>query len=197
MNPHVIQIDPDILSGTGAPAAPVFAGTRVPVATLFAHLEQGIPLEAFLEDFPTAPRRPCHGTKPSKYSNSPKNWFLPRTLCRGMRVLLATVATDENLPKRLKQDFPDHEVYTVRERGWNGKKNGELMQLLLAEGFQVLMTFDKNLSYQQNFSRYPLTVLVLNAPDNTYLTLQQLVPSLTQTLAHPLPPGAHVISLPA
>jgi predicted nuclease of predicted toxin-antitoxin system len=37
----------------------------------------------------------------------------------------------ENLPKRLKADFPDHEIYTVREQGWNGIKNGELMQLLL------------------------------------------------------------------
>ena len=32
---------------------------------------------------------------------------------------------DENLPKRLKADFPEHEIYTVRDKGWNGKKNGE------------------------------------------------------------------------
>jgi len=41
-----------------------------------------------------------------------------------MRLLL-----DENLPKRLKADFPDHEIFTVREKGWNGIKNGELLKL--------------------------------------------------------------------
>ncbi len=39
-----------------------------------------------------------------------------------MRLLL-----DENLPKRLKSDFPDHEVFTVREKVWNGIKNGEIL----------------------------------------------------------------------
>ena len=40
-----------------------------------------------------------------------------------MRLLL-----DENLPKRLKEDFPDHEVYTVADKRWTGKKNGELLK---------------------------------------------------------------------
>lgn len=40
-----------------------------------------------------------------------------------MRLLL-----DENIPKRLKIDFPGHEVFTVTEKGWNGTKNGDLWQ---------------------------------------------------------------------
>ena len=55
---------------------------------------------------------------------------------------------DENLPKRLKADYPNHEVYTVRDMNWNGKKNGELMQLMLENSFDALITFDKNLQYQ-------------------------------------------------
>lgn len=51
MKIDVINIDPEILGGT-----PVFSGTRVPVETLFVHLEKGIPLEEFLEDFPTVTR---------------------------------------------------------------------------------------------------------------------------------------------
>ena len=43
-----------------------------------------------------------------------------------MRLLL-----DENLPKRLKLDFEGHEIYTVRDKGWNGVKNGEILKLLL------------------------------------------------------------------
>ncbi|TGE15919.1 DUF5615 family PIN-like protein [Hymenobacter elongatus] len=107
-----------------------------------------------------------------------------------MKVLL-----DENLPKRLKQDFPEHELYTVRDQQWQGKKNGELLREMLATGFQVLVTFDKNLRYQQNFSKYPIAVVLLNAPDNTYLTLQQLVPPLRQLLQQPLRPGPQVVSL--
>jgi predicted nuclease of predicted toxin-antitoxin system len=52
---------------------------------------------------------------------------------------------DENLPKRLKQDFPEHEIYTVRDKGWDGKKNGELMKLMVDGNFDALLTFDKNL----------------------------------------------------
>ncbi len=50
---------------------------------------------------------------------------------------------DENLPKRLKQDFPNHEVYTARDIGWNGIKNGELLSRMLAHIFHALLTFDK------------------------------------------------------
>ena len=59
---------------------------------------------------------------------------------------------DENLPKRLKLDFPEHGVYTVRDKGWNGIKNGELLKLMIEDSFDALLTFDKNLQHQQNFS---------------------------------------------
>lgn len=55
---------------------------------------------------------------------------------------------DENLPKKLKLDFPEHEVYTVTDKSWNGIKNGELLKLLLQENFDALLTFDKNLQHQ-------------------------------------------------
>jgi hypothetical protein len=57
---------------------------------------------------------------------------------------------DENLPKRLKQDFPEHETYTVRDRSWNGKRNGELLLLMIEAGFEAFLTFDKNFQFQQN-----------------------------------------------
>lgn len=86
-----------------------------------------------------------------------------------MRLLL-----DENLPKRLKLDFPTHDIFTVRDKGWNGIKNGRLLELMITERFDALLTFDKNLQYQQNFQKYTLTVFVLNAPTNTYAVLTQL-----------------------
>lgn len=102
---------------------------------------------------------------------------------------------DENLPKRLKNDFAEYEIKTVRDMGWNGKKNGELLTLMLAEGFDVLFTFDKNLQHQQNFVKYPVAVFVLNAMDNAYQTLKPLVPIIHQHLQFDLKPGPIEISL--
>ena len=106
-----------------------------------------------------------------------------------MRLLL-----DENLPKRLKLHFPEHEIYTVNDRGWNGKKNGELIKLLIAENFDALFTFDKNLQYQQNFNKYSIPILVLNASDNTYLTLSKLVPKIKEALKSKLTAGPTILS---
>lgn len=66
---------------------------------------------------------------------------------------------DENLPKSLKEHFVEHEIYTVRDMGWNGAKNGELLKLMIADDFHVLITFDKNLQFQQNFAKYTLPIL--------------------------------------
>ena len=52
MDTDLIVVDPDIHSGT-----PVFRGTRVPIKTLFDHLEAGDPLEVFLDDFPSVSRQ--------------------------------------------------------------------------------------------------------------------------------------------
>jgi hypothetical protein len=88
-----------------------------------------------------------------------------------MRLLL-----DEDLPGRLRRDFPECEVFTVREMGWNGITNGKLLELTLEHAFDALLTFDKNLQHQQNFTKYPITVFVLSAPSNTYGMLTGLSP---------------------
>jgi hypothetical protein len=107
-----------------------------------------------------------------------------------MRLLL-----DENLPNRLKFDFSEHEVYTVREKQWNGIKNGELLKLLLDGGFDALLTFDKNLQYQQNFSKYSITVFVLTAKINQYKELTKLTPKIKEYLnIGQLPAGTIIIS---
>lgn len=89
---------------------------------------------------------------------------------------------DENLPKRLKQDFPNHDVFTVREMNWNGITNGELLSLMIQNEFHALLTFDKNLQHQQNFTTYSITVFVLNAAINTYAELTLLSPMVLEYL---------------
>ncbi|CAN5762706.1 hypothetical protein BH24ACI1_BH24ACI1_24370 [soil metagenome] len=97
---------------------------------------------------------------------------------------------DENLPKRLKRDFAEYEIFTVRDKGWNSKKNGELLELMLAENFNVLITFDQILEHQQNFEKYSITVFVLIAENNTYQILSELVPIMKMELEKPLRVGA-------
>ena len=106
-----------------------------------------------------------------------------------MRLLL-----DENLPKRLKLNFTEHEIYTVRDKNWNGIKNGEPLKLLLENNFDALLTFDKNLQHQQNFIKYSLTVFVLSAKINSYEELTKLTPKVKEYLTkQPLPIGEVVI----
>ena len=107
-----------------------------------------------------------------------------------MRLLL-----DENLPKKLKTDFPEHEIFTVRDKGWQSFTNGKLLELMLADNFQVLLTFDKNLQHLQNFLKYLIAVFVLNAPINSYDQLRLLVPKIRKVLeTEPLCFGPIVIS---
>ena len=75
-----------------------------------------------------------------------------------------------------------------------GKKNGELMKLLIAENFDALFTFDKNLQYQQNFKKYTIPVLVLNATDNTYLTLSKMISKIKKALSRQLTPGPKILN---
>src|SRR5215831_3861775 len=83
-----------------------------------------------------------------------------------MRILL-----DESLPRRLRSILAGHEVTTVVEAGWSGVTNGELLQLAAAR-FDVFVTADQNLQYQQNLSALPITVAVLVARDSQLESLR-------------------------
>ncbi|MEQ8535664.1 MAG: DUF5615 family PIN-like protein [Imperialibacter sp.] len=102
---------------------------------------------------------------------------------------------DENLPKRLKLDLSNHEVFTVFDKGWNSKKNGELLKLMVEDGIEALITFDKNLHYQQNFDKYPIAVIILNAFDNSYDSMKLFAPKIDALIQKGLKTGANVIEL--
>ncbi len=102
---------------------------------------------------------------------------------------------DENLPRKLKNNLANHEVFTVREMRWDGKENGELLRLMLAEGFEVFVSGDKNIPYQQNFQKYPIPVIVLDSLDNTYETIRLFGPKIEIALEGELSPGPNVIVL--
>ena len=99
-----------------------------------------------------------------------------------MRLLL-----DECVPKRLKQELPDHLVKTVQDMGWAGTKNGALLRLANGE-FDALLTVDQGIEYQQNLSGLTIGIVVLVATSNDIDDLRPLLPDLGQALAA-LKPG--------
>ena len=94
-----------------------------------------------------------------------------------MRVLL-----DECLPKRLTRELPGHDARTVQQMGWSGISNGKLLSLLRGQ-FDVFITVDSNLAYQQNPSTLPVAVIVLRAPSNKIEDLRPLLPRLLSAMA--------------
>ena len=95
-----------------------------------------------------------------------------------MKILL-----DENIDVRFKRLFDqEHEVYTVRDMGWNGIKNGKLLQLLAANDFDSWIVVDKNIPYQQNIHSIPCLIIVLDVFRNTLKHLEPLVPQILDVL---------------
>lgn len=92
------------------------------------------------------------------------------------------VLLDECLPRKLKYELPEHNVSTVPEMGWAGTRNGELLRLA-ETAFEVFITADQNMAYQQNLRSTTLSIVVLAASDNRLETLRPLMPKVAQALA--------------
>jgi len=95
-----------------------------------------------------------------------------------MRVLIDGCAPSA-LTRFLKQH--GHECRSVQESGWSGKQNGELLQLAESE-FDVLITLDTNVRYQQNLTRRKIAILVIRALSNRLADLSQHFPACAQAL---------------
>jgi hypothetical protein len=87
------------------------------------------------------------------------------------------VLLDECIDWRLARDIVGHDVKTARQMGWATLKNGELLTLA-SEHFDVFITVDRNLSFQQNLGPLSIAVIVLQAKTNRLTELRPLVPSL-------------------
>ena len=75
-----------------------------------------------------------------------------------MKVLL-----DENLDHRLRKHLGSHDVFTVSYQGWGGLKNGKLLEVAESDGFELLITGDRTLSYEQNLTGRRLAILALSS----------------------------------
>lgn len=91
------------------------------------------------------------------------------------------VLFDEDVPRQLRRDLSGFEIQTVPEVGWSGLKNGELLSRV-AGLFDVFVTADRNLPFQQNLSRFEIGVVVLTAPSTKLEDLRPLVAELSQAI---------------
>lgn len=91
------------------------------------------------------------------------------------------VIVDECVDWRLSREIVGHEVRTARQLGWSTIKNGELLSLAAKE-FDVFVTVDRNLSFQQNLPVFTIAVIVLRATSNRLSDLQPLVPDLLASI---------------
>ena len=93
-----------------------------------------------------------------------------------MRVLL-----DECVDWRLAHEIAGHDVKTAGQMGWTTIKNGELLRLA-ADDFDIFVTVDRNLAFQQKLAAVSIAVIVLRARTNRLADLKPLVPNLLRAL---------------
>ena len=79
---------------------------------------------------------------------------------------------DNNVPVPLRRFLVSHEVHTAWRMGWHELENGSLLAAAEAAGFEVMVTGDKNLSYQQNLTGRKLAIVVLAVIDWKILRLR-------------------------
>ncbi len=101
------------------------------------------------------------------------------------------VLFDEDVPRQLRRDLPEFEIRTVQEEGWSSVKNGELLRLG-SVGFDVLVTADKRLRYQQNIARHNIGVVVIATRDTRLPRLQQALEELRAAIRD-VTPGTVII----
>lgn len=94
-----------------------------------------------------------------------------------MRLLL-----DECVDQRLRLLFADHEVQTVAYAGLAGMQNGVLLDAAEGADFEVIITTDQEIPFQQNLEQRRIAILILCAPTNRLADLKGLVPAAIAAL---------------
>jgi hypothetical protein len=91
------------------------------------------------------------------------------------------VLFDENMPRQLRRDLPEFAIRTVQEEGWAGLENGDLLRQA-APTFDVLLTADQRMRYQQNVSRFTIGIVVIETFDTRLRNLRRFIPQLREAI---------------
>ncbi len=87
---------------------------------------------------------------------------------------------DECLPQGLRKHLPGFDVYTAGFMGWNGVKNGRLLQLAVDNGFDIFLTADSNLQFQQNTIKFPIAIVAFEVVKLELENILILLPKFKQ-----------------
>lgn len=91
--------------------------------------------------------------------------------------------------------FPsEFEVRTVQQMGWTGSSNGDLLRLASAHGFDVMVTVDQGIEYEQNLAHLSVPVIVMVASKNRLQELRPLVPKVVATVSSNLQKRIYLVS---
>jgi Domain of unknown function (DUF5615) len=89
---------------------------------------------------------------------------------------------DECIPRKFKHHLPGLECYTVPEEGLAGKKNGELLSMAEKARFEVFLTVDRGIEYEQNLKERSIAVIVIHTQSSRLTDLLLHVPELLRAL---------------
>jgi uncharacterized protein (DUF433 family) len=185
----LITSSPDRLGGT-----PVFAGTRVPVQSLFDHLEGGDPLDVFLDQFPSVGRE--HAVAVLELEA-----HAGRADRRGVtRIPLPRAGPARCQPTARPGPAPggarsgQHPRARVDAHAWSDLDDGALLTAAAAVGYAAFLTMDQSLRFQQNLIGRPLAVVLLRARSNRLPDLAPLAPAVLAALPVALPGEVTVIA---
>jgi hypothetical protein len=90
---------------------------------------------------------------------------------------------DECIPKKFKNHLPGHNCLTVPEAGWAGKKNGELLSLAENADFEVFISLDQGIEFQQNLKGRNIAVILFRAKSNRLADLVPLAGKILTSLS--------------
>jgi predicted nuclease of predicted toxin-antitoxin system len=96
------------------------------------------------------------------------------------------VLLDENLPRKLRRELPECTVRTVQEEGWSSFANGELLGRAQAN-FEVLLTADRRLQFQQNLRRFNIGVVVILTPSLRFREIRTAIEAIRSAVGTVLP----------
>ena len=94
-----------------------------------------------------------------------------------MKVLL-----DECVPRKFKNHLPGHDCHTVPEAGFAGEKNGQLLLLAAAAGFQAFLSLDRGIEHEQNLKKHTIAIMLVRSRSSRLADLLPHVPNILATL---------------
>ena len=88
------------------------------------------------------------------------------------------ILIDENIDVDFKNEISEFDVKTVRDNNWTGIENGKLLNLAITNNYKILITLDSNLKYQQDLSKFDISIIILKSKDSRLSSLRLLVPQI-------------------